>query len=79
MSHHFAVYLDRTLYARLLHTISNAHHELDPINTIVTALGELGNLWPASIEPDPHCLPRCPCCGLTSRSKANDGFHPGQQ
>ena len=61
--YHFARYLDRQAYAKLLDTILDAHHDVDPVNTVKLALGELANVWPQTVAADPHSLPQCPCCG----------------
>ena len=57
-----ARYLAPQAYARLLDTLADAHHDVDPVSVIVNALGELANVWPAEIQADPHALPACDCC-----------------
>lgn len=58
-----ARYLAPQAYARLLDTLADAHHDVDPVSVIVNALGEWANVWPAEIQADPHALPKCGLCG----------------
>ena len=62
----FATYLGPRDYAHLLDRLADAQWTVDPVNEIITALAEIGNLFPASIASDPEADPACPRCSKKS-------------